>query len=187
MQCPVCGDEYDAGVTTCRRCDVALALPGARPPLRTAHLGHFAGPIGERVLGLLRSKGIDYDFDRTEDGDLHVRVDVQWRDDVASTLFTGWSELLAGMDRENAYGVIAHGGSHPGWFDAPTDAWTDRDGRLQVALDPDGDPDRARAFGPAMLVLGLSLLLLGLVDAISTPIGVTFGTGFLVLGALLPR
>lgn len=187
MQCPQCGDEYEPGIERCRSCDVALTRPGAPAPLRTSHLGSFVAPAGDRVLQLLRSRGIDYDFSRDDDDGFVIRVDADWRDDVASDLFTGWTELLAGIDREAAQGIVALGGSHPGWHDAPTEVWADRAGRLQVAIEAEGDPDTGRALGPGLVVVGLSLLLLGLVDAISTGIGVTFGLVLLAVGALLPR
>lgn len=186
MQCPQCRDEYESSVATCLRCGIPLATPGTKAPLRTSHLGHFVESVGDRVLQMLRTKGIDYDFARIDDG-FAIRVDADWRDDIASDLYAGWNEVLAGLDRDVAYAVFALGGSHPGWSDAPSEVWADRDGRLKVAIAPDGDPDAARAIGPALMVIGLSMLLLGAVDAIATGIGVTFGLSLLVVGALLPR
>jgi hypothetical protein len=187
MQCPKCGDEYESGITMCADCRIPLAPPGTRAPLRTSHLGRFAAPVGDRVLQALRAKGIDYDFERDDADGFVIRVDVDWRDDIASQLFTGWAELLGGLDRDVAFEMTALGGTHPGWHDAPHDAWTDRQGRLQVDIDDEGDPDTGRAVGPAMVVIGMSVLLLALVDAVAMGLGVTVGLGLLVLGALLPR
>ncbi len=185
MQCPICRDEYEDGVATCVTCEVPLLPPGAPAPMQTRHLGRFDARIGPRVTHVLRARGIPYDVEEHDD-EWFVRVDATWRDDVASDLFTGWSELLHALDREVAYDLLAAGGSHPGWADAPTDAWTDRDGRLRVA-DDEGDPDSGRALGPALLLVGLSMLLLGLVDAIDPAIGITFGLVLAGVGAFLPR
>lgn len=193
MQCPRCGDEYEPGVRSCRACGIDLAAPGARAPLQTSHLGHFHSLVGDRVLQTLRAKGIDYDFDRSDghddDTSLVIRVDAARRDEVAAALYGGWSELLAGLtrDAETPLAFLASGGSHPGWLDAPGEAWADRDGRLRMEIGADGDPDGARVLGPTLMVIGLALLLLGLVDAIGIGLGATFGISLLAVGALLPR
>lgn len=185
MQCPLCADEFEEGIALCTNCSVPLLPPGVSAPARTRHLGRFARPVGERVLSLLGAKSILYDVEERDD-ELAVRVDAEWRDDVASQLYTGWIELLMGLDRDVAYGIFEQGGTHPGWHDAPDEAWTDRQGRLKVDVEA-ADADGARAIGPALLVLGLALVLLGLVDAVSPAPALTFGSLLLVLGALLPR
>lgn len=184
LVCPRCGSEYVDGFVTCSDCGVALLAPGAEPPMRTSHLGRFAAPVGARVLELVRAKGIAYDFERHDD-EFAIRIDEAWRDDVAVQLYTGWSEFLAGFDREDVAHLVTTGDAHPGWLDAPTEVWADRHGRLQVAVEEQGDS--GRALGPALVVAGLALVLLGVVDAIDPALGITFGLVLGALGALLPR
>ncbi len=185
MICPDCGAEYEDGILTCSDCIVRLVPPGATAPLRTRHLGRFARPVGARVLELLRAKGIEYDVEAHDD-EFAIRIDREWRDDVAAQLYSGWPEFLRGFDREEVHAMMDLGGTHPGWLDAPTEVWTDRAGRLQVSVEAE-DPDSGRALGPALMITGLALLLLGLVDAIDPALGVTFGLVLGILGALLPR
>ncbi len=184
--CPDCGAEYEDGILTCSDCAIRLVVPGGPAQIRTRHLGRFALPVGTRVLELLRAKGIDYDFEKPEDDEYAIRVDAAWRDDVASQLYSGWPQFLHGLGREAMADLMGMGGTHPGWLDAPTEIWTDRTGRLQVEVDKD-DPDSGRALGPALMISGLALLLLGLVGAIDSALGVTFGLVLGILGALLPR
>jgi len=153
---------------------------------QVAHLGRFVAPLAGRIEQVLTHRGIPSRTEPVGD-DLVVLMAAEWRDEFAAELFTNWPELVAGLEAEDRAAVIAAGGAHPGWFDAPMDAWIDEAGRLQVEVGPD-DADDARAIGPALIVGGLALALLGVfADTVPTGAGVAFGLFALILGLLLPR
>lgn len=123
-----------------------------------------------------------------EPGAVELVVDRLHRDDLRAELTVNWSGLVAALEPEDRERVRTSGGTQPGWFDAPTEAWVDRQGRLQVAR-PDHEQlaeDASRTIGPAMALIGGILLLFGWFVG-SSELSVLAGLVLLVVGLLLPR
>lgn len=190
--CPSCRDEYEDDVSTCPTCDVALVPAGTPlPPQVDALLGRFHPRLATVVVQLLERRRIAYDALHTsadgEDAEVEVVVDREFRDDLRAELTVNWSSLVSSLERDEMYAVLARGGRQPGWYDAPTEAWVDRQGRLQVGRPEheEAEEDARRTVGPTMAVLGAVLIVFGwFVGGSDT--AVVAGIGLLVVGLLLP-
>lgn len=187
--CPNCHDEYEDGVATCASCHVPLLPDGAALPPRVDRLlGTFHPLVVGRVTGLLSRRGISHDTVAVEEDRIEVIVDRTWRDDVRAELTVNWTDIVTGLDPDDMYRVLAAGGAQPGWYDAPTTAWVDRDGRLQV--DPGEDEealeDARRLWGPTLVVIGIVVGLFGWYGERSA-ILLLLGGAVAVTGLLMPR
>jgi hypothetical protein len=215
-RCPSCHDEFEPGVVRCPDCDVDLVPDGTPlPPRVDAVLGRFHPRMAPMLQALLERRGIAHErHDLSADGRTHVAapgadadttartedgaepepeavelvVDRLHRDDLRAELTVNWSGLVAALEPEDRERVRTSGGAQPGWFDAPTEAWVDRHGRLQVGR-PDHEQlaeDASRTLGPAMALIGAILLLFGWFVG-SSELSVLAGLALLVVGLLLPR
>jgi hypothetical protein len=190
--CPRCRDEFEEHVTTCPDCDVAL-VPDDQPlpPRVDALLGRFDPRAATPVVRLLEHRGVAYDALHSSSDDeadeVEVVVDRDFRDDLRAELVVNWRALVASLEPEERDGVLARGGTQPGWLDAPTEAWVDRGGRLQVGRPEheELEADARRTVGPSMAVLGAVLLLFGWFVG-GSELAVLAGIGLLVVGLLLP-
>lgn len=191
MRCPVCHDEYEPDVVRCADCDVPLLAGDAPLPARVdALLGTFHPVVAERILALVAHRGIAADA-VPADGRVEVIVDREWRDDLRAELVVSWADLVARLPDEERGEVVALGGPQPGWHDPPRGAWIDRQGRLQV--DPTDDEveeaDASRVVGPALLAIGVVLLLFAWYEGggSSRAIAVVLGLGSIGVGLFVPR
>lgn len=195
MHCPVCGDEYQPGVTQCVDCEVALTDdPGAPAPEAVPDdelLGRFHPRAAEPVVALLERRRIRHETFPLDD-EVEVVVDGDYRDDLRAELLVNWSELVGRIPQDEVWDVLAEGGNLPGWRDAPEAAWVDRDGRMQVADEQeDVERDATRVVGPGLVTAGIVLVVLGwfasgTLDNTATLL-VVVGIGSAVLGLFLPR
>lgn len=184
MRCPVCGDEYEAGVERCAECGTRLGGPPPSPPVDAA-LGVFHPAVGHVVVRSLEEQDLAYEAVPVEQT-LSVLVERAPRDDLRADLLMAWPQVLAAVDPEIRREVLASGGSAPGWYDAPEGGWIDREGRLNVDTGEESARDAERAYGPGLVALGVLVALLGWISGaveILWPVG-----GALVLvGLFLPR
>jgi hypothetical protein len=186
--CPSCYDEYDEGTTVCATCGVPLVADDAPLPPRVDRLlGTFHPILAERIEGLLLRRGIAHTAVPLDDR-VEVVVDRDFRDDLRAELAVNWVALVNGLDLEDRAAVVAAGGEHPGWFDAPIGAWIDREGRLQVDAGPDEEAlaDAGRLWGPTLLVIGVVVGLFGWYGQDSAFL-LLVGIVTAVIGLLLPR
>lgn len=190
LVCPSCGDEFHEGITHCPDCDVELAEPGAPPPPPRvdALLGRFRPEVAERVLALVAQKGISHEAMHTGD-ETEVLVPTDWRDDLRAELVINWQELIGSLPQETVFDVLAEGGMLPGWRDAPTGAWVDREGRLQVDRPDDlAEEDARRVLGPTLVGSGIVAALIGwYVGGDVQPWFIVLGLGAAGTGVFLPR
>jgi hypothetical protein len=190
MRCPVCRDEFEPDVDRCAECDVDLvAADVPLPPRVDALLGTFHPAVAERILELVSHRRIAADAvpagDRVE-----IIVDRDWRDDLRAEFVLRWSELIGRLPEEERLEVGALGGSHPGWFDPPQGAWIDRQGRLQVDPTEDevAEDEARRVVGPALISIGVVLLLYGWYDGGSSQaMAMVLGLGSIGVGLFVPR
>lgn len=190
--CPRCRDEFEPHVTSCPDCGVALVPDGSPlPPRVDAVLGRFHPRLATVVVQLLERRQIAYDALHTsaedEAAEVEIVVDRDVRDDLRAELAVNWSGLVSALERDEMYAILARGGPQPGWYDAPTEAWVDGAGRLQVGR-PEHEElaeDAKRTVGPSMAVLGAVLLLFGWFVG-GSEIAVIAGVALLVVGLLLP-
>lgn len=198
MRCPNCLDEYEAGVTRCATCHVALvddatlgdqaaAPPGTTPlpdrgPSGQVHLGSFHPRILPSVLGVVRTDGVAHTVTEGDDA-VSVTVDAAARDRLRADLLLRWDELLETVDADDAPEVLGSGTHAPGWFDAPAGGHIDRDGRLVVEAD---DGDGRRTLGPALLAGGAILAVSGWLVVDLMPVAL-LGVALAVVGLFLPR
>lgn len=172
MYCPSCGAEYEPGVLRCADCRAPLVADRADIPAPMAHLGRFHRDVVDEVVAFAGRRGIDPAVDgsdgygprvpeRGADADaLEVSVPAARRDGLRADLVVAWPALLADLDEEQRARVDGTGGWLTGWFDAPSGAWVDRDGRLRVEPPEDEDGTAERSIGPALVALGVVALLL---------------------------
>lgn len=184
MRCPDCGDDYQPGIEMCADCRVPLdaAVP-ARPDRL---LGTFHPLAADTLMGLLAERGIAHRAAPTDDA-VRVLVEDSWRDPLRAELAVGWRELVGRLPRDDRHEVLSQGGPHPGWYDAPEGGWIDREGRLKVAhQQEEREADATRTVGPAMVLTGGILVLLGWYAA-GPGWMPTLGLVLVVVGLLLPR
>lgn len=192
MRCPSCGDEYEPHATHCASCRVELVPDHAPPPPPRADalLGTFHPVLAERIAGLLSGRGIPHEAIAVGDNDVEVLIAADFRNDLRAELAVNWQEFVRRVPRDVLDGLLAEGESMPGWRDAPTSAWVDRDGRLRMAAteDEEADDDANRVLGPGLVVAGLLLVVLGWVadDSLQSFL-ILIGVGSAALGLLLPR
>jgi hypothetical protein len=185
--CPRCHDEYRDGVVECATCGVPLAPDAAPLPPRVDRLlGTFHPVVAERVLTMLGRRRILHDT-VAADGRVEIIVDRRFRDDLRAELAVNWSQIVGNLDADAMYEVLASGGTQPGWFDAPTSSWVDREGRLQV--DPGDDEeamaDAGRLWGPTLVAIGAVVGLFGWYGQDSVAL-LLLGIVMVVVGLLLP-
>ncbi len=187
--CPRCDDEYEPGVATCAACGVPLlADEQADAPRVDRLLGTFHPEVVERVTELLEWRGIAHEVVALSDDRVEVVVDRAWRDDVRAELAVNWSEVVGALDIEVRVAVVEAGGTQPGWYDAPTTAWVDRAGRLQVDAGDDEEAlaEAGRLWGPSLVAIGAVVGLFGWYAQDSAALLVLGGATVLV-GLFLPH
>ncbi len=197
MHCPRCGDEYRDDIGVCAECGEPLVRPDAPvqvPPRAGALLGTFHPDVATEVTDLLAERGIVHDTVPV-DGAVEVLVDGDWRDETRAELTVRWDEVLSQLPRPQRREVLTGGGPArgsdgplAGWYDAPSGAWIDRHGRLQV---PSGEQaereaDARRVVGPGMVTLGAVLALFGWYTGGSDLLLVA-GVALTLAGPLVPR
>lgn len=188
MRCPLCGDEYQDGVTHCADCGVELLPPDATVrPRADALLGTFHPAVAERLTGLLRHRGIAHST-MPVDERVEILVDRAYRDDLRAELLVSWEGIVAGIDRELVYDILSEGGRLPGWYDPPRSTWVDRAGRMQVGGDTEDEQqaESRRVIGPSLVTVGGVLVLFGWYAG-SSALAVVTGIGMVLLGLFLPR
>ena len=186
--CPRCRDEYEDHVETCVHCHLPTYPEGADlPPSVDQLLGRFHPLVVPRVVGLLEHRGVAHEVLGDAD-QVEVLVDREHRDALRAELAAHWHELVNRLSPDDHLTVVRSGARQPGWFDAPTSAWVDRDGRLQVEASDDDDAtaDASRMWGPTLVVVGSVLLLFGWYAADSAQAAVIGGL-LLLVGLFLPR
>jgi hypothetical protein len=187
--CPSCHDQYTAGTSRCATCHVPL-LPDdvTLPPRVDRLLGVFHVGLVDRVTALLARRGIAHETVPAGEDRVEVVVDRDFRDDLRAELAVNWQGIVASLDPEVRAQVLTAGAPQPGWFDAPTSAWVDRQGRLQVDAggDEEAMAEAGRLWGPTLVVLGAVIGLFGWYGQDS---GALLVAGLLMvgLGLFLPR
>ncbi len=188
--CPSCHDQYDAdGPDRCAACDVALVPDDAELPARVDRLlGTFHVAVVDRVTAILSRRGIAHEAVPAGEDRVEVIVDREYRDDVRAELAVNWNGIVSSLDREVVVELLRAGAPQPGWFDAPTSAWVDRQGRLQVDAggDEEAMAEAGRLWGPTLMVLGVVIGLFGWYGQDSSPL-LVLGLGMAALGVFLPR
>lgn len=216
MFCPVCRDEFEPGIATCPDHGAVLVpevTDVATAPRADALLGRFHPDVADVLLALLRRRGIAHEVLHLGDtpvttgpGELgldadpvrapatsadgvEIVVDEEHRDDLRAELVVNWQELVSGLPEERMYAVLREGGNLPGWRNAPTSSWVDREGRLQVSFDEeDAEADAGRVLGPALALLGVFLILIGwYAGANWETLAYVLGGTALVSGLIVPR
>lgn len=190
MFCPSCAAEYQPGVTVCAECEVPLVASRSLVPPATAHLGRFHAAMADEVAGFARRRGIEPETERAELG-VSMRVPAHRRDGLRADLVVAWPSLVGALEPEEQEEVRRLEGPLSGWHDAPDGMWVDREGRLRAnpPREEEEAADAERALGPALLVIGLIVLLVawyvgpGLLRLVAA-IG---GLSLLMLGVFAPR
>lgn len=183
--CPRCLDEYEEGVTRCASC--GRGLGDGADDLRQSLVGTFHPAVAGRVTALLERRGVPYATDADDDR-VAIAVDREWRDELRAELALTWEDVVARLEEDDRRAVVTAGGPQPGWFDAPRDAWIDRQGRIQVEATPDetAAEDARRTLGPVLAGVGLVLLLLSWYTDAGLGLALA-GVAALAVGLLLPR
>ena len=188
--CPSCHDQYDVdGPDHCAACDVALVPDDAELPARVDRLlGRFHVAVVDRVTAILSRRGIAHEVVPAGEDRAEVIVDRAHRDDLRAELAVNWNGIVSSLDREVVVEIRGAGAPQPGWFDAPTSAWVDRQGRLQVDAGDDEEAmaEAGRLWGPTLMVLGVVVGLFGWYGQDSSPL-LVLGLAMAALGVFLPR
>ena len=188
--CPSCHDQYDAhGPDRCATCDVALVPDDAELPARVDRLlGTFHVAVVDRVTAILSRRGIAHEAVPAGEDRVEVVVDREYRDDIRAELAVNWDGIVSSLDREVVVELLRAGAPQPGWFDAPTSAWVDRQGRLQVDAGDDEEAmaEAGRLWGPTLMVIGVVIGLFGWYGQDSSAL-LVLGLGMAALGVFLPR
>ncbi len=192
MRCPSCGDEFEDHVTRCPDCLVDLQRSSeveVRPPTADALLGRFHPHMATRIVQLLQHRRVLHD--PIDLGDVvEILVSREFRDDLRSELVVNWSEFIHRLPTDEKFEVLEGGGDLPGWMDAPSGVWIDREGRLQVAdsAEAELEADARRTIGPGLAVAGLIALLLGwYIQGGIDDLLIVGGIAAVIVGVLLPR
>lgn len=187
MRCPACGDDYEAEVSACAACGIAL---GIDPTVRNIRVGRFHPAAADAVVDFAVRRGAP-----VQTRVVHDRVDVlvpaELRDGLRAELLLGWDALLARLPPHDQAELREHGGPLPGWDDTPDGVWVDRDGRLRVARaeEEEIEEDADRTVGPALVAVALILLFLAwqIGDGHLRLLAAIGGLGLLLIGIFLPR
>lgn len=190
--CPVCRDEFEDDVRVCPTDDEVLVpvdqLPP--PPVGDAPLGLFHPAVVLLVQRWLTANQTQFRAVEVDDQRVELRVGEDVRDDLRASLTLNYSGFLRALEPEarEALAEAGTGHDHPGWYDAPQGAWIDDDGRLRVEASPEEEAvhDASRTIGPALVAIGVVVLLLAWVTGWSAG-PVLLGISAVVLGLLLPR
>lgn len=190
MRCPSCLDDYEDDATRCADCGIPLVPSDALPPARTvpdARLGTFHPAVAARVVRMLDGRGVAFTVQERDDA-VEIVVDRAWRDDLRAELTLTWSEFLGHLDTDTAAAVLATGGPAPGWYDPPRGGHVDRAGRLVVDVDnvEEAATDASRMIGPALLATGGVLIVVGW-QVFGGPAVVILGIGLALIGLFTPR
>ncbi|MGH3441437.1 MAG: hypothetical protein ACRDUY_05225 [Nitriliruptorales bacterium] len=187
MRCPTCGDEYAGDPPLrCVECGTPLDGSGGPPELP---LGIFHPGVAPVVLQLARHRGFDARPVPVDDG-TEIRVAASGREPLRAELVATWPAIVADLEPDLAGELRRMDVTYPGWSDPPESTWVDRDGRLRVsAREDDRAADEARALGPALIAIGLILLL---VAVWAGPGGLRLlsavgGLGMVLVGLFNPR
>jgi hypothetical protein len=187
MRCPTCGDEFRGDVLLCSDCGVALVdqAPGLEQVPTRARIGRFHPLVVPVVRAHLRERGAPTETS-TRDGEVLVLATTEVADEARADLVVNWDRLLTHLDVEDRAEVHAADGRLPGWHDAPTSLWVDRQGRL-VAADEDDEEDRA--VGPALVGVGAMFLVVAwyVGDGPLRLVSAVFGLIIVLIGFFLPR
>ena len=188
--CPSCHDQYDAdGPDRCVSCDVPL-IPDDQPlpPRVDRLLGTFHVALEDQLRGILERRGIAHSIVPAGEDRIEVVVDRTYRDDLRAELAVNWNGIVGSLDREVVVDLLRAGAPQPGWFDAPTSAWVDRQGRLQVDAGDDEEAmaDAGRLWGPTLVVIGAVVGLFGWYGQSSGAL-LVLGLAMVGLGLVLPR
>ena len=156
------------------------------PPL-DALLGTFHPLVAQRVVGLLNRRSIRHDAMALEDR-VEILMDRTSRDELRAELSMAWTDLVGQLPHDQLFEVLAAGAPQPGWYDPPSGAWVDREGRIQVEAHPEeaAEQDANRIIGPSLAIIGLVLGLFGWYAGDNGALAV-LGLAMLLIGVLLPR
>jgi len=186
--CPRCRDEYTSA-EVCATCRIPLLADGAPLPAQVDQLlGTFHPLVADRVVAVLARRGIAHETLPSTDDQVEVVVDRAYRDDLRAELAINWDGVVNSLDVDDRATVIAAGARQPGWYDAPTSAWVDREGRLQVDGGP-GSEDMAEAgrlWGPTLMVVGAVAGIFGWYGQGNTTV-LVLGLLVAAIGVFLPR
>lgn len=187
--CPHCHDQYTDHTEQCARCQVPLVPDDVELPARVDRLlGVFHVAVVDRVTAILARRGIAHEVLPAGEDRVEVVVDRDFRDDLRAELAVNWDGIVHGLDREVMVEVLQAGAPQPGWFDAPTSAWVDRQGRLQVDAghDEEAIAEAGRLWGPTLVVVGVVVGLFGWYGQGSSAL-LVLGMAMTALGLFLPR
>ncbi len=183
MQCPRCGDEYVDGVLRCPDCDRELVADGTVPAqLPDVALGTFHPQVAALVSQLLARQGIAHHhevIDPDPNGAVLLLVDERNRDAVRGELVAKWASVIGAIHGDVLFEILKSSGSGglPGWRDAPSSVWVDRDGKFNVEdAEQASFDDATRVVGPSLAALGGIMLVFGWYA--------NTGAGVLVIAAL---
>lgn len=190
MFCPSCAAEYQPGSTVCPDCEVSLVADRSRIPHPTAHLGRFHLAVAEEVADFARRRGIEPETEPAEVG-ASMRVPAHRRDGLRADLMVAWPSLVQALEPEEQEEVRRLEGPLAGWHDAPDGVWVDREGRLRASAPREEEEaaDAERALGPALLAVGLIVLLIAwyVGPGFLRLVAAIVGSGLLLLGVFAPR
>ncbi len=136
------------------------------------------------------TRRIPHEFVAIDSETVEVLVTSQFRSAMRSELVVNWGEILSRLAPDVRMEIGRAGSQLPGWHDAPTGAWVDRDGVMRVddSAAADDEEDARRTLGPALAAGGLVLVLMGWYTGGSSQ-GLLIATGLaaVLFGMLLPR
>lgn len=187
--CPNCHDEYTDATDQCATCHVPLIPDDIQLPPRVDRLlGVFHVDVVDRVTAMLERRAIAHDAVPAGEDRVEVIVDRDFRDDLRAELAVNWNGIVSSLEREVVVELLRVGAPQPGWFDAPTSAWVDRQGRLQVDAggDEEAMAEAGRLWGPSLVVIGIVVGLFGWYGQGSSALLVV-GLAMAGLGLFLPR
>jgi hypothetical protein len=186
--CPRCRDEYTSA-EMCATCRIPLVPDGTTlPPQVDRLLGTFHPLVADRVVAVLARRGIAHEALPAGDDQVEVVVDGAYRDDLRAELAINWDGVVNSLDVDARATVIAAGAHQPGWWDAPTSAWVDREGRMQVDAGPGSEDleEAGRLWGPTLMVIGTVTGIFGWYGQGSSTL-LVLGLLVAALGVFLPR